>query len=253
MEIEASETSYEVKVGDFEGPLELLLHLIKKNEINIYDIPIALITQQYIEALDLMKSLNLSIAGEFLVMAATLILIKSKTLLPPSEVEEGEEEDPRQALVLRLLEYQKFKDAAERLEGQEELWRDIFRREPLPLELAPEEVPLLDLSLYHLLDAFKNVLARLPDPQIFQITVDGLSVKDRMQFIIERMETVDSLLFDQLFEDVRTRHALVVTFLALLEVIRLGLVQVLQSEICGPLRLLKTKNLSSEAAPYGRS
>ena len=254
MELEASETSYEVKVGDFEGPLELLLHLIKKNEINIYDIPIALITQQYIEALDLMKSLNLSIAGEFLVMAATLIHIKSKTLLPSSETEEeGEEEDPRQALVRRLLEYQKFKDAADQLEDREEIWRDIFRREPLPMELAPEEVPLVDLSLYHLLDAFKNVLARLPDPQSFQITVDELSVKDRMRFIIERMENVESLLFDQLFEDVLTRHALVVTFLALLEIIRLGLVRVLQGEICGPLRLLKTQNLSSEAPPYGRS
>ncbi|TAK06361.1 MAG: segregation/condensation protein A [Candidatus Manganitrophaceae bacterium] len=242
-----SEAAYEVKVGTFEGPLELLLHLIKKNEINIYDIPIALITQQYIETLDLMKSLNLSIAGEFLVMAATLIHIKSKTLLPPSESEEGaEEEDPRQELVARLLEYQKFKDAAERLEERESLWREIFQKEPSPSELLPEEIPLTDLSLYSLLDALKNVLARIPDKKVLQVTIDELTVKDRMQFLMERLEPIESILFEDLFEGMRTRHSVVVTFLALLEVIRLGLIRVAQGDVCGPLRLFKTKNLSGE-------
>lgn len=241
-----SEAAYEVKVGTFEGPLELLLHLIKKNEINIYDIPIALITQQYIETLDLMKSLNLSIAGEFLVMAATLIHIKSKTLLPPAE-EEADEEDPRQELVARLLEYQKFKDAAEQLEERESLWREIFRKEPSPSpELLPEEVPLVDLDLYDLLDALKNVLAKIPDKKVLQVTIDELTVKDRMQFLMERMGTIESILFDDLFEGIRTRHSVVVTFLALLEIIRLGLVRVVQGDVCGPLRLFKTKNLSGE-------
>ncbi|NKE73681.1 segregation and condensation protein A [Candidatus Manganitrophus noduliformans] len=241
-----SEAAYEVKVGTFEGPLELLLHLIKKNEINIYDIPIALITQQYIETLDLMKSLNLSIAGEFLVMAATLIHIKSKTLLPPAE-EEADEEDPRRELVARLLEYQKFKDAAEQLEERESLWREIFRKEPSPSpELLPEEVPLVDLDLYDLLDALKNVLAKIPDKKVLQVTIDELSVKDRMQFLMERMGTIESILFDDLFEGIRTRHSVVVTFLALLEIIRLGLVRVVQGDDCGPLRLFKTKNLSGE-------
>lgn len=241
-----SEAAYEVKVGTFEGPLELLLHLIKKNEINIYDIPIALITQQYIETLDLMKSLNLSIAGEFLVMAATLIHIKSKTLLPPAE-EEADEEDPRRELVARLLEYQKFKDAAEQLEERESLWREIFRKEPSPSpELLPEDVPLVDLDLYDLLDALKNVLAKIPDKKVLQVTIDELSVKDRMQFLMERMGTIESILFDDLFEGIRTRHSVVVTFLALLEIIRLGLVRVVQGDVCGPLRLFKTKNLSGE-------
>ncbi len=242
------DSPYEVKLGNFEGPLELLLHLIKKNEINIYDIPIALITQQYIETLDLMKSLNLSIAGEFLVMAATLIHIKSKTLLPPSDVEEGiEESDPRQELVWRLLEYQKFKDASERLEERESLWREIFRKEPSPSpELLPEEVPLVDLDLYDLLDALKNVLAKIPDKKVLQVTIDELTVKDRMQFLMERMGTIESILFDDLFEGIRTRHSVVVTFLALLEIIRLGLVRVVQGDVCGPLRLFKTKNLSGE-------
>jgi segregation and condensation protein A len=249
------DSPYEVKLGNFEGPLELLLHLIKKNEINIYDIPIALITQQYIDTLHLMKSLNLSIAGEFLVMAATLIHIKSKTLLPPSETEEESEEgDPRQELVWRLLEYQKFKDAAERLEQRESLWREIFRREPVPSqELLPEEIPLVDVTLYDLLDALKNVLLRLPDKKLLQITADELSVKDRMQFLMEQMESTESVLFSELFEGISTRYAVVVTFLALLEVIRLGLIQVLQGDICGPLRLLKTKNLSAEGEPNGRA
>ena len=249
------DSPYEVKLENFEGPLELLLHLIKKNEINIYDIPIALITQQYIETLDLMKSLNLSIAGEFLVMAATLIHIKSKTLLPPSEMEEGlEEPDPRHELVWRLLEYQKFKEAADRLEERESLWREIFRREPSPSpELLPEEIPLVDVTLYDLLDALNNVLSRLPDKKLLQVTADALSVKDRMQFLIERMGNTESLLFQELFEGVSTRYAVVVTFLALLEMIRLGLIQVLQGENCGPLRLLKTKNLSAEGEPNGKS
>ncbi len=249
------DSPYEVKLENFEGPLELLLHLIKKNEINIYDIPIALITQQYIETLDLMKSLNLSIAGEFLVMAATLIHIKSKTLLPPSEMEEGlEETDPRHELVWRLLEYQKFKEAADRLEERESLWREIFRREPSPSpELLPEEIPLVDVTLYDLLDALNSVLSRLPDKKLLQVTADALSVKDRMQFLIERMGNTESLLFEELFEGVSTRYAVVVTFLALLEMIRLGLIQALQGENCGPLRLLKTKNLSAEGEPNGKS
>ncbi|MBI3804394.1 MAG: segregation/condensation protein A [Nitrospirae bacterium] len=216
--------------------------------MNVYDIPIALITQQYLETLDLMKSLNLSIAGEFLVMAATLIHIKSKTLLPPSETEEEEEGDPREELVARLLEYQKFKDAAERFEERENLWREIFRREPsLSPELLPEEVPLVDLSLYSLLDALKGVLARIPDKRVLQVTIDELTVKDRMQFVIDQMEPVESSLFDDLFKEVKTRHAVVVTFLALLELIRLGLLRVVQGDACGPLRLFKTKNLSGEA------
>ncbi len=252
--MEEGEASYEVKVGSFEGPLELLLHLIKKNELNIYDIPIALITRQYLDTLDLMKSLNLSIAGEFLVMAATLIHIKSKMLLPPSETEAGEEEeDPRRDLVARLLEYQKFKDASERLEERERLWRDIFTRDPTSSpELLPEEIPLVDLSLYDLLDALKKVLARLPDKKVLQVTADELTVKERMQFLMERLEPAESLLFDDLFEKLRARHAIVVTFLALLEMIRLGLVRVIQGDLGGPLRLFKAQpNLMEEVELNG--
>ncbi|MFQ5950159.1 MAG: segregation and condensation protein A [Nitrospiria bacterium] len=255
MEFEQSEESYDVKVGDFEGPLELLLYLIKKNEINIYDIPIALITQQYIETLDLMKSLNLSIAGEFLVMAATLVHIKSKMLLPQSNMEEeGEEADPRQELVWRLLEYKRFKDAAARLGEKEFVWRDIFRREAMPSAgLPPDEIPLVDVSLYDLFDAFQNVLSRVQDESALEITPDTLSVKDQMQFLIDRIGNAESILFDELFLEMLTRRVAVVTFLALLEVIRLGLIRVFQGKICGPLRLAKTKNLLIEAETNGRS
>jgi len=246
MEVKESlEKSYEIKIENFEGPLELLLHLIKKNEINLYDIPIALITKQYIETLDLMKALNLSIAGEFLVMAATLIHIKSKMLLPlPDLEEEGEEVDPRQELIWRLLEYKRFKDAASSLEDRESEWREVYRREPEPsVEFFSDEIPLIDVSLYELFDAFQSVLSRTKDESILEISPDTLSVKEQMQFLLEKIGSVDSLLFEELALEMMTRRIVIVTFVALLEMIRLGLIRILQGEACGPLRLMKTKNL----------
>ncbi len=235
------EVSYDVNVGEFEGPLELLLHLIKKNEINIYDIPIALITNQYLETIDLMKSLNLAVAGEFLVMAATLIHIKSKMLLPVSETEE--EEDPRDDLVTRLLEYQQFKAASEQLEERESLWRDIYSRGITPSpELSPEEIPISDLNIYDLIGALNNLLSRRPDPTVLQVSAETLTVKEKMQMILDKMDPVQSILFEALFSGILNRHAIIVTFLALLEVIRLGLIRVIQGDLCGPLRLIKTEN-----------
>ncbi len=234
-----TEVSYEIKLEEFEGPLELLLHLIKKNEIDIYDIPIALITEQYSEALGFMESLNLSIAGEFLVMAATLIHIKSRMLLPILPTED-EEEDPRSDLVVRLLELQHYQEAAEQLEDRESIWRDIYGRGPVSAPtLLPEEVPIADLGLYDLLKALNDLLARRPDSTVMQITAEVLTVKEKIQFILDRIEAVESLLFKELFESVLSRHEIVVTFLALLEIIRLGLIRVVQSEICGPLRLIR--------------
>ncbi len=243
--ITAEESGYEVRVGSFEGPMALLLHLIKENKIDIYDIPIALITQQYLEAISLMQSLNLTVAGDFLVMAATLMQIKSKMLLPSEPDDETDEDgDPRRPLVLRLLEYQQFKEVSQRLEAQESYWRDVFRRERQPVALEPEEVPLTDLTLYHLLEALKAVLARLPDPQVLRVTLDDLSVKDQMQWIMDHMEQVESLLFDQLFDKsemarAQARLFIVVTLLALLEIVRLGRVRILQTETCGALRLIR--------------
>jgi segregation and condensation protein A len=240
---ETTTTSYEVKLGVFEGPLDLLLHLIKQNEINIYDIPIALITHQYLEYLNLMKSFNLTIAGEFLVMAATLIHIKSKTLLPPSEIDEQQvdEEDPRAELIRRLIEYKQFKEAAEYLGGQERIWREVFWRRPTALLQEEEEGPSLEVNLFDLLDAFKEVFERVPVTQTLAITVEELSVKDKMNLILEQMEMESSITFLSLFQGDESRMAMIVTFLALLELIRLGLVRVLQIEVLGPIRLLRVE------------
>ncbi len=251
------ESSLGVKVPNFEGPLELLLHLIKEDEINIYDIPIAKITQQYLEALDVMKSLNLTIAGDFLVMAATLIHIKSKMLLPVHETEEDEDreegEDPRQELVARLLEYKKFKEAAEGLAVRESTWRQIFFRTPAEAT-ASDEIYLGDLTAFDLFSALQKVIARLPaDKAGLTIEPDALSVRDQINFIVSKMEGLSSLLFDQLFEGAKTRTAVVVTFLALLEVVRIGLIKIIQTEMCGPLRLVGTNNLVQKGEEDGRS
>ncbi|MBI5044091.1 MAG: segregation/condensation protein A [Nitrospirae bacterium] len=234
--------SYEIKLDMFEGPLDLLLYLIRKNEVNIYDIPIALITQQYLEYIDLMKSLNLDIAGEFLVMAATLIHIKSKMLLPPTETDEDEEgEDPRAELVRRLSEYKKFKDAAMLLEEKENLWRDVFRREGSVEEYgAPEAEPLLfDFSLFDLVDALKSVIERLPEKGAIEFAAEELSVKDRMNVILERLENIESLLFAELFDNDKTRMAIVATFLALLELVKLRLVRIQQVKEFDVIRIFK--------------
>lgn len=240
--------SYEIKLDMFEGPLDLLLHLIKKNEVNIYDIPIALITQQYLEYIDLMKTLNLDIAGEFLVMAATLIHIKSKTLLPPSETDEDDEdgEDPRAELVRRLTEYRKFKDAAMFLEEKESTWRDVFKREDSTSEYgAPEqEAMLFDFSLFDLVDALKGVIERLPEKGAIEFASEELSVKDRMNVILERIENIESLLFAELFDKDKTKMAVIATFLALLELVKLRLVKIQQVKEFDVIRIFK--NSSSE-------
>ncbi len=233
--------SYEVKLEVFEGPLDLLLHLIKKNEINIYDIPIALITQHYLEYIDLMKTLNLEIAGEFLVMAATLVQIKSKMLLPPDETAEEEEvEDPRLELMRRLLEYQRYKEAAEEMEKRETLWRDVFSRTERPQFEDEEETAepvLLDVNLFDLINAFKKVLEKAPKEEPLELEQDNISIKDKMATITERLEGVESLTFDSLFDGEKNRASLIATFLALLELIRLRLVRIQQLEEFGVIRI----------------
>lgn len=230
-------SAYAVKLPVFEGPLELLLHLIKKHEIDIYDIPISLITRQYLEYLDLMKSLDLNVVGEFLVVAATLIHIKCKMLLPPSEIDEGEEEDPRNELVRRLVEYRRFSEAAQQLEQKEVQWRDIFCRLPIPIENVQEEIQLSDLNLFDLLEVLKAVFERVPTQRSMEILVDQLSVQDRMSIILDNLEKQQSMSFSSLFEHDQTRISIIVTFLALLELIRLRLVQVIQAELLGAIRI----------------
>lgn len=226
-----------IKIPLFEGPFDLLLHLIRENKIDIYDIPIAVITGQYLEYIEIMKELNLEIAGDFLVMAATLIHIKSRMLLPADEEVPAEvQEDPRLDLVQRLLEYQRFKESASDLRQREEDWMKVFRREPFSPdeEKEEEELYLFDLSLFDLLDAFKKILDKAP-PEVVSITKETLTVKDRMSIVMEILEGKETVRFEELFRDNFTRIQIIVTFVALLELIRLGLARVYQEKEFGSI------------------
>ena len=249
---EQTELPYQVRIENFEGPLDLLLHLIKKNEINIYDIPIAMIAQQYLGYIEAMEDLNLNVAGEFLVMAATLLQIKSKMLLPVDETAEDEEDgpDPREELVRRLLEYKKFKEAARQLDTQERMWRDIYSRTPVPeQESAESDEALLDnIGLFDLVDALQGILNRNPGKQLLEIIPDNLTVRDRMNAILEALEGQESIAFEALFETSCHRMVIIVTFLALLELIRLRTVRVFQAESFGPILVSRAFSLVPDPA-----
>ncbi|MBI4685397.1 MAG: segregation/condensation protein A [Nitrospirae bacterium] len=239
---------YNIKIPVFEGPFDLLLHLIRENKLDIYDIPIAVITGQYLEYIEMMKELNLDIAGEFLVMAATLIHIKSRMLLPPEEESVSEEqEDPRLELVNRLLEYQTYKDAALALREKEEEWQNVFRREAVTEkdENTEEAEPyLFDVNLFDLIGAFKNIFEKA-SPDVVEITRAILTVKDKIALITDILETQDTVRFEELFTEDRTRIQIVVTFIALLELIRLGLVRAYQEKDFGNIWLINPqKNLT---------
>lgn len=237
--------AYQVKLEAFTGPMDLLLHLIRKHQINIYDIPIALIAQQYLEYLSLMKTLNLSLAGEFLVMAATLLYIKSRMLLPKEEKAETEDEeglDPRTELIRQLVEYERFKEAAGTLVARERIWRESFGRDPfpLPVESVDEgEVATEDLQLFDLLSAFQEVLDRAPTDQFIELSREAWTIQDRIQVILERLEEESSIPFEGLFEQHWSRPLVIVTFLALLELVRMNLVRLFQGELFGPIQVIR--------------
>lgn len=237
---------YNIKLPVFEGPLDLLLHLIRENKIDIYDIPIALITHQYLEYLELMKELNLDIAGEFLVMAATLVHIKSRMLLPVDEdIPEEGIEDPRFELVQRLLEYQAFKEASLALREREIEWGNVFKRVHGEEEFDTEtegELSLFDLSLFDLIDAFKRILEKTP-PEVVRITRETLTVKDRIAYILDKIEDTDAIRFEDLFDKDKTRPHLIVTFIALLEILRLGLVKIYQERDFGTIWIINPQKL----------
>jgi len=237
-------SDYSIKLPLFEGPLDLLLHLIKRDEVDIYDIPIAKVAEQYLEYLDVMKDLNLEVAGEFLVMAATLAQIKSRMLLPPKEGE-GEAEDgtdPRAELVARLLEYKKFKEAAEALGGREEFWREVFVRQGRGAwedSDEPQDEMLFNFGVIDLLDAFKRVLVSIPAARFHEVMGEDISITDRINQILERLEGEDSITFESLFEGARTRAQMIVSFLALLELARIRAIKIMQVEEFGTIRIMK--------------
>jgi segregation and condensation protein A len=241
-EFESILEAYPVRLENFEGPLDLLLHLIKKNELNIYDIPITLITSQYIEYIDLMQDLNLDVAGEFLVMAATLIHIKSRMLLPrPDPAQEDPEEDPRDALMRRLLEHQKFKAAAELLHERETLRSAQWTRPDGPIaEIAGEPPePEIEVDLFSLISAFRAVVERAKARPKVCLPSEQIPIEDRIEQLMERLSETEACGFEDLFEDIQTRAGLVVTFLAILEMIRLKLIRVFQGGALAPIRIYK--------------
>lgn len=219
---------YKVDLEVFEGPLDLLLYLIRRDEIDIYDIRIEHITTQYLAYLDMMKMLDLNIAGEFLVMAATLMMIKSRMLLPVEERPQGEDEeegvDPRLDLVRQLIEYKKFKDAAARLMHREAVAGEMFAfgGEPaVPPDTEAEERPLGDVGLFDLLTAFQDVLARAPMEPLGHIEPVRWSVPDKMEAILMLTRRQSNVSFSTLFHAGSARGEVIITFLALLELLRL--------------------------------
>lgn len=256
-DFEPSPDAYTVKLETFEGPLDLLLHLIRTNEVNIYDIPIALITEQYLQYVDVLQELNLDVAGEFLVMAATLIHIKSKMLLPrPETAQESffEEEDPRDALVRRLIEHQKFKAAAERLHERESLRSSQFiRPDSRVADAAGDEYePELEVDLFSLLTAFKGVLERASRRPRMVLPPERLSIEERIHQLLNRLSETDACGFEDLFADGdASRQFMIVTFLALLEMIRLKLVRIFQSGGAGAIRVYKRARPADAPHPIG--
>ena len=237
--------NYPVRLGgdvNFEGPLDLLLHLIKKNEVSVYDIPVSLITQQYLDYVNLMQELNLDVAGEFLVMAATLIHIKSRMLLPrPDPAQEDPEEDPREALVRRLLEHQKFKAAAELLHERETVRSAQWMRpDERVADVAGEpEEPEIEVDLFSLMSAFRQVLERAKQRPTMHLPPEQMSIETRIEQLLARLSETEACGFEDLFADVQTKAGMIVTFLALLEMIRLKLVRVFQGGAFGEIRVYK--------------
>lgn len=236
-------SSYRVRLDLFEGPLDLLLHLIKKNEVDVADIPIARITEQYLSYLDLMHELNLEVAGEFLVMAATLTLIKSRMLLPASEADEEEEADPRSNLVRQLLEYQRFREAARALEERPRLYRDVFPRPAGADDVDPQAEPgppRVRASLWDLLEAFRAVLNRARPDSMRVVETEEVTLRHCLDRILRILSVARSTTFDSLFDDGASRARILVTFLALLELVKLGAVAAVQEETFGPIMVVLT-------------
>ncbi|MBW2332822.1 MAG: segregation/condensation protein A [Deltaproteobacteria bacterium] len=207
--------TFTTKLEIFEGPLDLLLHLIKINEVEISDIPIATITDQYLEYLDLMKALDINIAGDFLVMASTLMHIKSKMLLPKQEDDLAEIEDPREEIVRSLTEYMQLKDAANELASRDILYRDVFKR-GIEMKGGGEDITTTKVTLYDLMDAFKKVIRKKHPDIVLKFNAESWSIKKKMIEII------------RILNEKKSVSEMIATFLALLELIRTGFVNVFQ-------------------------
>ena len=238
------EADYRLKLDVFEGPFDLLLYLIKKDEVDIYDIPIAKITEQYLGFLEKMRGQGIDIASEWLVMAATLVQIKSRILLPLEE-EQGdelfEESDPRMELVEKLLEYRRYKEVARALEERELNEMEVFRRNVGDLESTPD----IEVDLYDLISAFKNVVDYAAETPFTEVALEEFTVEGKIGEIEERLEALGSLSWNEIFAEGRSLSEMVCIFLAILELIRLGKLRVRQSRSFGDIRVFAAEESSS--------
>lgn len=232
-------TTYHIHLGDlFDGPMDLLVHLVRKNEVDLYDIPIALIAEQYLEYIKLMKVMNIDVAGNFLVMAATLAYIKSRMLLPAQE-EQEDEEDPRMEIVRPLEEYLQLKYAAEDLAHRDRLGWDVFIRGTDEIAESAGEEPrdFVQVSLFELMDAFQRIIKRVSPEHFLNITADTISVKSRILEIADILEQKDSVAFEELFEKQAAKGQIIVTFLAVLEMARTQVIRIMQHVKSGIIRI----------------
>jgi len=234
-----TQSDYKVDLEVFEGPLDLLLHLIKKNDVDILDIPITLILEQYMEYLNLLDELNIDLAGDFLLMASELAHIKSRLLLPDHAEGEEEEEggDPRAELIRRLLEYQRYKEAATALVSRPMLGRDVFAHGISPEEIDEEESPV-EVDLFQLISCFYEMLKKAPTATVHEVRAERISVTERIYELMDRLRGLKMVEFRQLFEGSETRDRLIVTFLAVLEMVRLKVLQVTQNQTYGEIYLV---------------
>ena len=246
-------TAWSLRLPHFEGPLDLLLHLCQRHELNILDIPISFVTEKYLDYLSVMQLMELDVAAEYLVMAATLAHIKSKMLLPvppPGQEDDDasdEEVDPREALIRRLLEYQKYKDAGRQLAERGVAGRDVFLR-GAPLEQAAGQglAPLAEIPVFALVDAFQRVLDRSKIKLSHDVVADRISLSDRIAELSDLLAVRKRLAFEELFEGLGSRFDLVITFLALLEMTKLRMTRLLQAEPLGPLYIELAAALDDE-------
>ena len=232
-----------VSLEIFEGPLDLLLYLIKKDEVDIYDVSIERITSQYLEYIETFKILNIELASEFIVMAATLMYIKSRTLLPKNEQapeDDVDEEDPRWELIRQLVEYKKFKDAAYYLERREADNQQVFGSERQEAEGTDEE-PILNVGIFDLIRAFQGILKRFEDEEgLAEIADDRFTVSDKIDYLMIHVKKGEKIKFNELFAEATTKGEVMVTFLALLELIRLNEFQVRQERILGEIEIKRS-------------
>jgi segregation and condensation protein A len=228
-----------IKLEAFEGPLDLLLHLIKKEEVEIWNIPIARITEQYLQYLQIMEDLNINLAGEWLLMAATLIYIKSRMLLPPDPTAPRDEEqpDPRTELVYQLLEHQKFKDAAQMLYTREEVESSVWHKPPP--DVVGDEKGVIAVTLFDLVRAFHEIVQRFEAQRAMEVTQEEVSIEEKIEDVRRLLLVHNTLLFSSFFAEARTKRHLIVTFLALLELVRLREIWIYQKKAFDEIYITK--------------